>query len=561
MGVETDPDWTKAIAEPLTAPLERTARDFGEHVAIDFLGRHTTWRELSEQIDRLARGLAAIGVGKGTRVGLLLPNTPYYVASYYAIARLGAVVVNLNPLYADAEIEALLVDSGAEVVVTLDLALMLPKLLGCFERTALRRVVVASMAEALPRHMGLMFQLLRRKELIRVPDDGRCITYGRVMDIGTDAVMPEVEIDPMTDLAVLQYTGGTTGLPKGAMLTHANLVTNAAQVTAWYEGHERGTDRMLGVLPLFHVFAMTVVMNMAVQLGATMILLPRFKLAQVLKTIQRKKPTIFPAVPTLLNAIDKEKSIGRYDLSSLEFCISGGAPLPVEVKESFEARTGCAVVEGYGLSEASPVVTCNPSKGVNKPGSIGLPMPGTTVSVRDPEQPEVEMPMGELGEICVRGPTVMRGYWHKPEETEAVFIDHSDGKWLRTGDMGRVDEDGYVFLVDRIKDLIIVNGYNVYPRMIEEALYSHPAIAEATVIGVEDDKYGEVPKAFIVLRTGEELEIDELRAFLEPKLSPMQQLREIEIRTELPKTMIGKLSKKELVAEERAARKSTVVAE
>ena len=207
------------------------------------------------------------------------------------------------------------------------------------------------------------------------------------------------------------------------------------------------------------------------------------------------------------------------------------------------------------------MVTCNPSKGVNKPGSIGLPMPGTTVSVRDPEQPEVEMPMGELGEICVRGPTVMRGYWHRPEETEAVFIDHSDGKWLRTGDMGRVDEDGYVFLVDRIKDLIIVNGYNVYPRMIEEALYSHPAIAEATVIGVEDDKYGEVPKAFIVLRTGEELEIDELRAFLEPKLSPMQQPREIEIRTELPKTMIGKLSKKELVAEERAARKSTVVAE
>ena len=546
----TDAIPKEGVHEPLIAPLERAAKAFGENVAIDFLGRETSWAELLEQVERLARGLAAIGVTKGSRVGLLLANTPYYVVSYYAITRLGAVVVNLNPLYTDAEVEALVADSGAEIIVTLDLGLTLPKALACIGKTSLKRVVVCSMADALPRSKRLLFRVFKGSELASVPGDSSCITFERLLDIGKDAVMPEVEIDPGRDLAVLQYTGGTTGLPKGAMLTHANLVTNAAQVTAWHEEHEPGRDRMLGVLPLFHVFAMTVVMNMAVQLGATMILLPRFKLAQALRTIAKKKPTIMPAVPTLLNAIDKQKRIERYDLSSLGFCISGGAPLPVELKESFEKRTGSVVVEGYGLSEASPVVTCNPVHGLNKPGSIGLPMPGTEVSLRDPENPESEVCEGELGEICVRGPTVMQGYWQRPEETEQAFVDG----WLRTGDMGRKDSEGYLYLVDRIKDLVIVNGYNVYPRVIEDALYAHPAILEATVIGVPDESYGELPKAFIRLRDGAELDMEELHAFLETKLSPNERPREIEIRAELPKTMIGKLSKKELVAEELARR-------
>ncbi|MCB1970842.1 MAG: long-chain fatty acid--CoA ligase [Geminicoccaceae bacterium] len=545
-------DWVQGVSECIHEPLARAVQRFADQTAIDFLGRQTTWRQLDEQVGKIARGLAAIGVCKGSRVALMLPNSPYYVISYHAVARLGAIVVNLNPLYAPGEVRALIADSGATVAITMDLKLMLPKILECVGEGGLERVVVCSMTDALPRSTGLLFQLFRRSELASLPDGRVALSWDRVLDLGEDAALPAVTIDPMTDLAVLQYTGGTTGLPKGAMLTHANVVTNAAQVAYWYTGHEPGMDRMLGVLPLFHVFAMTVVMNMAVQLGATMILLPRFKLSQVLDVIERKKPTIFPVVPSLLNTINNEPGIGSRNLSSLRFCISGGAPLPVEVKESFERRTGSVVVEGYGLSEVSPVVTCNPTTGPNKPGSIGLPMPGTTVSLRDPDNPAVEVGRGEPGEICVRGPAVMRGYWRNGEATRATFVDG----WLRTGDIGRMDEDGYLFLIDRIKDLILVNGYNVYPRVVEDALYTHEAVEEAIVIGVPDDEHGELPKAFVKLREGAQLDPGELRVFLAARLSPMERPCEIEIRNELPKTMIGKLSKKELVAEERAKRET-----
>jgi long-chain acyl-CoA synthetase len=406
------------------------------------------------------------------------------------------------------------------------------------------------MAQALPQPTGLLFRLLKRRELAKAPADAPVVPFERLVAEPAPDFRP-ADVDP-EEVAVLQYTGGTTGVPKGAMLTHRNLVANREQVIARDPHMRRGGERMLGVLPLFHVFAMTVVTNVAIGLGAGMILLPRFNLRQVLRTIRKKRPTLFPVVPTLLGALLESPQIDRYDLRSLRFCISGGAPLPVEIKERFEARTGCVVVEGYGLTEASPVVTCNPVDGRARAGSIGVPVPGTLVGIRDLGDPHRSLPAGEKGELCVRGPQVTKGYWNRPEETEKTFVDG----WLRTGDVGTMDGDGYVYLVDRIKDLIIVHGYNVYPRIVEEAIYEHGAVAEATVIGVPDPHYGQIPKAFVKLVEGGSLSAEELVAFLKTKLSPHEVPREIEFRDSLPKTMIGKLSKKELVAEEMAKRQA-----
>lgn len=538
--------------EPLFAALERTADRFPDRPAIDFLGSVQTYGELRERVHRAAAGLRRLGVERGMRVALHLPNTAYYVICYYAVLEAGGIVVNCSPLYSESELERQLEDSGARILVTMDLALLLPKALAIAGRGGLDRIVLCSMAEALPLSTGLLFRLLKRRELAKPPADAPVVPFARLVAEPAADFRPAA-VDP-GEMAVLQYTGGTTGVPKGAMLTHRNLVANREQVIAWDPGMAASTgERMLGVLPLFHVFAMTVVMNTAIGLGAEMILLPRFNLRQVLRTIHRKRPTLFPVVPTLLGALLESPRIDRYDLRSLRFCISGGAPLPVEVKERFEARTGCVVVEGYGLTEASPVVTCNPVDGRARAGSIGVPLPGTLVEIRDLDDPHRGLAAGEKGELCVRGPQVMEGYWNRPEETERTFVDG----WLRTGDVGTMDEDGYFYLVDRIKDLIIVHGYNVYPRLVEEALYEHPAVAEATVVGVPDAHYGQIPKAFVKLVEGKSVGAEELVAFLKTRLSPFEVPREIEFRAELPKTMIGKLSKKELLAEEMAKRRAT----
>jgi long-chain acyl-CoA synthetase len=345
---------------------------------------------------------------------------------------------------------------------------------------------------------------------------------------------------------VLQYTGGTTGTPKGAMLTHANVSLNVKQVTAWAPTLIDGGERVLGVLPFFHVFAMTVVMNFGIARASQIIIMPRFSLDEALKLIDRTKPTAMPGVPTLFNAIMNHPKVKSFDLSSLKFCFSGGAPLPLEVKEQFERVTGCKLVEGYGLSEASPVVTANPLDGPIKSGSIGLPLPGTHVSLRDPADPEKEVAPGERGELCVKGPQVMKGYWKKPDATREQFV----GDYLRTGDIAVMDEDGFFFIVDRIRDLIICSGYNVYPRVVEEAIYEHSAVEEVTVIGIKDKYRGEAPKAFIKLKAGASATADDIRKHLEKKLSKIEMPSQIEFRDSLPKTMIGKLSKKELKAEE-----------
>jgi long-chain acyl-CoA synthetase len=347
---------------------------------------------------------------------------------------------------------------------------------------------------------------------------------------------------------VLQYTGGTTGVPKAAELTHANLTANAEQTYLGLGARPVGTERVLGVLPLFHVFALSTVMILGVRVAAELVLLPRFDLATVLKTIARRRPTMFPAVPTIYSALVEAASRGDVDLRCIEMCMSGGAPLPVEVRQKFMELTGCWLMEGYGLSETSPVATMTPPGLAYKDGSVGQPVLGTTIEIRDPENPSRLLPQGTRGEICVRGPQVMRGYWNRPEDTRDVMIDGA----LRTGDVGYLDSEGYLFLVDRIKDVIIAGGFNIYPRVLEEALYQHPSVKDAVVIGVPDRYRGQAPKAFVTLKDGAETTPEELCRFLTGYVSKIEMPREVEIRAELPKTMVGKLSKKELVAEETA---------
>ena len=393
---------------------------------------------------------------------------------------------------------------------------------------------------------GLLFGIVKRKEIAAVTDDETTMRFEDL--INNDGQPEEVEIDIEQDIAVLQYTGGTTGRSKGAMLTQANLSANISQMLSWFPGLRPGEEKIVGVLPLFHVFAMTAVMNFAVASGTEMILLPRYELEQTLKTLSAKKATLFPAVPTIYTAINQAPDLAKYDLSSIRYCMSGGAPLPLEVKRQFEQITGCKLVEGYGLSESSPVATCNSMSGTNKENSIGLPVPGTDITIHDLEAPHDLMPVGERGEVWIKGPQIMKGYLNQAEETADTLRDG----WLRTGDVGYMDDQGHFFLVDRLKDLILCSGYNVYPRMVEEAIYLHSAVSEVTVIGIKDEYRGESPKAFVKLKPNESLNETDLKQFLEDKLSKIEMPSQIEFRDELPKTIIGKLSKKELVAEEQA---------
>ena len=540
-----DLDWAAPLpARPLFAFLDDAVARFGDRPCLDFVGRTYSYRDVGRLVDRAVKGFCTLGVGKGVKVGLCLPNTPYLVVCYYAVLRAGGTVVNFNPLYAERELRYQVEDSETEIMVTLDLRQIYPKMAALLETTRLRRLVICPMSDVLPAVKGVLFSVLRRSELTDIADDPRHITFERLVDNAGGA--GTAEIDPDEDVALLQYTGGTTGVPKGAMLTHANLAANTVQLTRWCPEMEMGQERMLCVLPLFHAFAMTVAMNLGIATGALLILVPRFDRDEILKTIERTRPTLMPAVPTLFTALLESPDIGKYDLSSIKFCISGGAPLSADLKRRFERLTGCEVVEGYGLSEASPVVTCNPIAGVAKEGSIGVPLPGTVVEIRASDGAGRSLRSGETGEICVRGPQVMTGYWRRPEETEAVLADG----WLHTGDLGYMDDDGYVFLLDRITDLILSSGYNVYPRAVEEAIALHPDVADATVIGVPHSYRGECPKAFVRLRPGASLTAEDLKAFLRDKLSPMERPESIEFRDELPRTLIGKASKKDLRSEE-----------
>jgi long-chain acyl-CoA synthetase len=546
-------DWYQRFQPvPVFALLDRAVTRHGGSACTSFLGKTLTYGEIGALVNRTAAGLQALGVKRGTKVGLFMPNCPAFIVYYFAILKAGGTVVNYNPLYSHDELTFQLRDSDTELMVTLDLKLLFDKIEALLGGGTLKRAVVASFAGQLPGSKAVLFKLLKGRELAhpeRSSVSRSVVLDGDMLARAGEFLQPP--IDPDNDIAVLQYTGGTTGTPKGAMLSHANVSVNAAQSAAWGAGLTEGQERVLAVLPFFHAFAMTAVMNFGIRMCAEIVMMPRFILNDAMKLIHKTGPTVMPGVPTMFVAMLSHPKLASFDLSSLKYCVSGGAPLPIEVKQRFEALTGCKVVEGYGLSEASPVVTCNPPDGPVKAGSIGLPLPGTVVSLRDLADPTREVPLGEKGEICVKGPQVMKGYWERPDETASQLV----GEFLRTGDVATMDEDGFIFIVDRIKDLIISSGYNVYPRRIEDALYEHPAVEEATVVGIKDDYRGEAPKAFVKLRTGATATVDELRKHLETRISKIEMPAEIELRAELPKTMIGKLSKKELKADEDARRR------
>ncbi|TDH58642.1 long-chain fatty acid--CoA ligase [Dankookia rubra] len=522
--------------------FEGAVARFAERPCLDFMGRCWSYAEVGALVGRAAAGFRALGAGPGTRIGLCLPNGPHYVVAFFAALRCGATVVNFNPLYVQAELAAQAADSGTEIMVAPDLEPVLGRVLGLLGQGPLRQVVACHFAAALPFPKSLLFRLAKRKATGRIPaGDPRVLRWERLLDaaaVAQPAPRPE-------DVAVLQYTGGTTGTPKGAMLTHANLAANLRQVMAWSPQCRPGEERMLAVLPFFHVFALTAVLGAAIGQGAQLVMLPRFEPAMLIAALRRTRPTIFHGVPTLLKAVIDHGATAA-DLASVKICISGGAPLPLEIKHAFEARSGCRVVEGYGLTEASPVCFCNPVEGSLAEGSIGLPVPGVLAEIRALDDPQRVLPIGERGELCVAGPNVMAGYWNRPAETAAAI--GPDG-FLRTGDVGVMAEDGSVTLVDRIKDLIICSGYNVYPRMIEEALYQHPDVVAATVVGQSDPYRGESPAAFVQLQPGSTATPEALREFLKTRLSAIELPRLIEIRPDLPRTAVGKLSKKELKAE------------
>jgi long-chain acyl-CoA synthetase len=534
-------DWSAHFpAMPLWDLFDQAVGRYSDSPCLDFLGRIWSYREIGRLVDRAAAGLQALGVGPGSKVGLFLPNCPYFVICFFAVLKAGGTVVAYNPLYAEREIAHQIDDSETDLMVTLDLALLLPKLEPMLARTRLKAIVVGKMADILPFPKKLLFPLIKAREIATVPDDGRHIWFGDLI-ANSGGGLPAAP-DPDRDIAALQYTGGTTGLPKGAALTHRNLQANALQLVAWHPQAERGTERLVALLPLFHVFGLTCAMNFALCIGAQIILLPRFDLVQLLTTIERKRPTILPGVPTLYRAINHHPDIGRYDLTSLRLCISGGAPLPLQVKQRFEALSGCTLVEGYGLTEC-PVVTCNPIGSPGKPSSIGLPLPGTTVEVVSLADRRTVLGPGESGELCVRGPQVMAGYWNRPDETAAVLA----GGRLHTGDIGYMDAEGACFVVDRLKELIICSGFNVYPRVVEEAIYAHPDVVEVAVCGVPDAYRGETVKAFVVVRDHAALDEKTLLRFLQDRLSPIEMPKLIEFRDRLPKSAIGKILKRELL--------------
>jgi len=540
-------DWAQKFeAKPVYALLEDSAQRDPNAPYLDFFGRSWTYGEAVELVNKAAAGFQALGVKPGVHVGLFLPNCPQFILCFHAILKAGGTVVNFSPLYSVEELIAQVEDAKVDIMVTLDVAMLYEKIHEVMDASRLRQLIVGSLAEVLPFPKNMLYKVFKRREASNVPLNAAHISFHQLID--NDGEVKPVAIDPQEDIAVLQYTGGTTGTPKGAMLTHANLYINAVQ-TAHYEPNLKFSEEtMLGALPLFHVFAMTVVMNVSTYMGAKIILLPKFDLDQVMRTISKAKVTLMPGVPTMYMAMLNHTRLERYDLGSLRLSLSGGAPLPVELKNKFEQLSGAVLREGYGLTETSGVVSANPFTADGKTGSVGLPIPGTKIIICDPEDTQRVLPRGETGEICIEGPQVMRGYWNKAEETQMAL---ADGR-LRTGDIGYTDEDGYTFIVDRMKDLIIVSGFNVFPRRIEEALYTHPSVAEAVAIGIPDAYRGETPKAFVTLAADADTNGKELLEFIRPKLSKVEQPVAIEIRDALPKTMVGKLSKKELVAEEKA---------
>lgn len=532
--------------EPRWLPdlLFDTAARQPDAVALDFMGRQTSYGELARLVRRAATGFRAMGAGPGQTVGLFLPNCPQYVIAFYGALVAGARVVNFSPLYSADELRTQVEDSETDLMVTLDVKALFPTIEQVFLTSRLKRLIVGSLSDVLPPAKALLYRLLKGGDRSPVPHNPGHSSFARLLE-GDEMELPEPRPDPQ-EIALLQYTGGTTGRPKGAMLSHANLSINAAQVEALDSSRPDKPLRVLGVLPLFHIFANTCVLNRTILHGGSIFLLPRFDAKQVLETIQGAKITGFPGVPTMYRALLDFPRFDRYDLSSLDMCVSGGAPMPQPLAQAFQERTGAHIVEGYGMTESSGVVTANPFATGGKAGTIGQPLPATEIRLLDRDDPTQEAAPGEPGELAFRGPQMMRGYWK--QDNGDVFIDG----FMRSGDMATVDEDGYYRIVDRLKDMVIVGGFKVFPSQLEEILYQHRAVAEAVVIGVPDAYSGERPKAFVTTRPEWPVTSEELLQWLNSRVGKHERAVAVEIRESLPKTIIGKLSRKELVAEERA---------
>jgi long-chain acyl-CoA synthetase len=540
----------KSLSYP-TAPVQQylinTAEAFPDKPAIHFMGKETTYKEIYQKARQLAGYLQKLGITKGDRVAIMLPNTPQAVISYYGVLLAGGVVVMTNPLYMERELEYQMNDSGSKVIITLDI--LFPRVSKVLPNTQLKHIIVTAIKDELPFPKNLIYPFIQKKQ------------YGIVVNVkheGNHHLLTEISKQPAgqlktfdfnfeEDLALLQYTGGTTGFPKGVMLTHKNLVSNAAMCKAWMYKCKPGEEKVLGILPLFHVYGMTTVLILSVMDGHKMILLPKFDAETTLKTIHKQKPTLFPGAPTIYIGLLNHPKLKEYDLSSIDSCISGSAPLPVEVQQNFESITGGKLVEGYGLTESSPVTHANFLW--DRPrikGSIGVPWPDTDAAIFSMETGEPQPP-GEIGELAVKGPQVMKGYWNKPEDTAQTLRDG----WLLTGDLGYMDEDGYFYVVDRKKDMIIAGGFNIYPREIEEVLYEHPEVQEVVVAGIPDPYRGETVKAYVVLHEGSQLTEEELNKFARKHLAAYKVPRIYEFRNELPKTAVGKILRRALVEEEK----------
>lgn len=534
--------------KPLYSFLKESAEEFPDKVSIHFQGKELTFREVHESALKFAAYLKSIGLQKGERVAVMLPNCPQGVISFFGILMAGGVVVQTNPTYTERELEYQMKDSGAKMILVMDI--LFPRVSAVASRTDIEHIIVTAIKEYLPFPKNLIYPFIQKKQygiVINVEHEGNHHLFSEIMKRKITEEVDTVPIDVNNDLALLQYTGGTTGFPKGVMLTHKNLLANTKMCNAWLYKNKRGEERILAILPFFHVYGMTTVLVLSVMEGNTMIIMPKFDVEATLKTIQKQKPTMFPGAPTMYIGLLNHPDIAKYDLSSINACISGSASLPLEVQEQFEKITGGKLVEGYGLSETSPVTHANFIWDQPRvKGSVGLPWPDTDSAILSLESNE-ELPPNEIGEIAIKGPQVMKGYWNRPDETEKTF----KNGWLLTGDLGYMDEQGFFYVVERKKDTIIAGGFNIYPREVEEVLYEHEAIQEVVVAGIPDPYRGETVKAYVVLKKNARVTEEELNEFARKNLASYKVPRSYEFRDELPKTTIGKILRRVLIEEEK----------
>ncbi len=535
---------------PVHYILARAARRFPQGIATNFLGAKLSYRDLFAQVNKMAAALAGLGIQKGDRVGVILPNSPQALISYFAILQIGATCVLINPLTAEMEIVRIIRDAGIENLILIDT--IYRRISNIRERVALKNLIVTGLHDYLNFPANVLTSLKKRSKGT-APDIQYKEGIYRFTQLlrNAPASLPAVEIDPRKDVALLQYTGGVTGVLKGAMLTHFNLVANTVQFREWFSALKDGEERFLSVLPVMQIYGILIV-NMAVFTGSMLILLPRFEVERVLKTINKTRPSFFPGVPTMFAAISNYPDVRKYNIFSIDYVNSGGAPLSAEAWEKFEKLTGARLMEGYGMVEASPALISNPAKGKRKVGSIGLPISDTMAMIVDMEKGEKKLGVGEIGELIVSGPQVMKGYWNNPKETDLVLRDG----WLYTGDIAEMDRDGYFYIINRKKDMIIMGGYNIFPREVEEILKRHPKVMEAVVIGIPDDYYGEIVKAYIFPRENRTILEDELRDYCLNKLASYKIPRSFEIRRELPAENLSVYGLRRLLLREVAEEKT-----